>query len=317
MSAVQFSRQQVGVIADALAVLHVLAAFFQHGIGPVPQLLADNRGDDLPRLILADHPLLRRKKFLFFGEQIHDLDLVAHIVPLVLGVGNHTRHGGVGDLFPVVVPIPHLPEQCLQLLHGVLPSGIPLKELPHHRGLILVNHQPPFVLLIAKNPAVAQHHTVLDGLLVSKPHPAAELTQLVLGNARHDGQTQLTVLVQCVDVIVLKKHSHSCREEAAGVLNRIQGISCKSGDFLCNDQVKQPVLPVCHHPVKIFPLFGGGRGQPLVDIALHIGPSGIFADKALVILDLIAQRVQLLIRLAGYTGVKGYPQRQVVDRTGF
>ena len=98
------------MVADALAALHVLAALFQDGVGLVPQLLRDDGRDDLAALILEHHPLLRGKEFLLLGEQIDDLHLVPYIVTLVFRIGDHTRHGGVGNLFSVGVAIALIPE---------------------------------------------------------------------------------------------------------------------------------------------------------------------------------------------------------------
>ena len=176
------------MVADALAALHILAALFQHSVGPVPQRLLHNRRDDLAALILEHHPLLRRQKFLLFGEQVDDFDLVAHIIALVLGVGDHPRHGGVGDLLAVVVAVALFPEQGFYLLHGVVPRGVQLEQLTDHGGLVLVDHKPPPVLDVSKDTAVAQHHIFLDGLGVAELYPAGKLAQFVLGDSGHDGQ---------------------------------------------------------------------------------------------------------------------------------
>ena len=93
----------------------------------------------------------------------------------------------MGDLFAVVVAVAPFPKQIFDLLHAVLTCGVQLKQFPHHGGLILVDHQPPVVLSVAEDAAVAQHHTVFDGLLVSELHAAGQLAQFVLSDAGHDG----------------------------------------------------------------------------------------------------------------------------------
>ena len=94
----------------------------------------------------------------------------------------------MGDLFAVVVAVALLPEESLDLLHGVLPRGVQLEKLPHHRGLLIINDQPATVLAVAENAAVAQYHTFLDGLSVAELYPAGKLAQFVLGDSGHDGQ---------------------------------------------------------------------------------------------------------------------------------
>ena len=124
MGAPELSGQEVGVIADALAVLHVLTAALENLVGLVPELLGNDGRDDLAGLILEHDPFLRREEFLFFGEHIHHFDFVAHIITLVFRVGDHVRHGGVGDLVAVEVSIALFPEQRFDLLHGVLVRGV-------------------------------------------------------------------------------------------------------------------------------------------------------------------------------------------------
>ena len=195
------------MVADALPVLHVLAAAAQNFIGPIPQLLGNDGRDDLPGLVLEHDPFLRREELLLLGEHIHHLDLVAHIVALVFGVGDHAGQGGMGDLFAVVVAVSFFPEQGLQLFHGIGVGGVALKELPHHGGLPLVDDQPPIVFDVAEDAAVAQYDVLLDGLLVAEFDTGAKLPQLVLCDAGHDGQPQFRILIEGVDVVVLEKHA--------------------------------------------------------------------------------------------------------------
>ena len=54
------------------------------------------------------------------------------------------------------------------------------------KGLVLVDYQPPAILDVAEDTAVAQHHVFLDGLGVAEFDAAGELAQLVLGDAGHD-----------------------------------------------------------------------------------------------------------------------------------
>ena len=132
MGAVELTGEQVGVVADALTALHVLAAFFKNGVGVVPQLLGDDGRDDLASLVFEHDPFLRREEFLFFGKQVDDLDLVAYIVALVLWIGDQIRHGGVGDLLAVVVAVAFVPEDGLDLLHAVFAGGVQLEQFPNH-----------------------------------------------------------------------------------------------------------------------------------------------------------------------------------------
>ena len=112
---------------------------------------------------------------MLFGEQVDDLDLVPHIVPFVLGVGNHAGHSSMGDLFAVMVTVAFLPKKVFNLLHAVLPRCIQFEQLSHHRSLGLVDHQPPAILHIAEDTAISKHHIFLNGLCVTKLHTAGQL----------------------------------------------------------------------------------------------------------------------------------------------
>ena len=313
VGAEQLARQQIGVVADALTVLDVLAAPAQHGVGPLPHLLGNDGRDDLARFVLEHHPFLRREELLLLGEHVHHLDLVADIVALVLGVGDHARHGGVGDLLAIVVAVALFPEEVFQLLHGILVGGVQLEQFPHHHCLFLVDDQPPVALCIAENAAVAQHHALFDGLLMAEFHAGGELAQLVLGYGGHDGQAQFRILVQRIDVVVLEKDAHARGEELAGVLDGVQRVAGEAGDLLGDDKVELPRLRIVHHAVEVFAAPGGNAGQALVDVARHERPGGIFADEVFIIADLVAQRVELFVRFRGDAGVIGDAQRNVID----
>ena len=232
---------------------------------------------------------------MLFGEHIHHLDLVAHIVALVFGVGNHARHGGVGNFLAVVVTVSLFPEQGFQLLHGVFVGGIQLKQLPHHHGLLLVDDQASVILDVAEDAAVTQHHVLLDRLLMPKFHTGGQLSQLVLRNGGHDGQAKFRVLVKGVDVVVLEKDADSRIQQLSGILDGVQRITGKTGDFLCDDKIKLTGLGIVHHAVEVLTALGGDTGQPLVDISRHKCPRCVLPDKVLIVANLIAKRVQLLV----------------------
>ena len=291
VGAEELAGQEVCVVADTLAVFHVLAAAAKDGVGLFPQFLGNNGRDDLAAFVLEHDPFFRRQEFLLFGEHIHHLDLVPHIIALVFGIGNHIGHGGMGNFFTVQVPVALVPEQGFNLLHGVFAGGVKLEQFPHHGGLVLVDDQALILLAVAENPVVAQHHAVFDGLLVAEFYPAGQFSQLILGDGGHDGQPQLRVLVEGIDVVVLEKDADPVAQKLAGKLDGVQGIAGETGDFLGNYQVKFVLGRVVDHAVEVFPAFGGDAGQALVDIPGHKGPGDVFLDEILVILNLVAQGV--------------------------
>ena len=296
MGTPELSGQEIGVIADALAVLHILTAAFENVVCLVPELLGNDSWDDLAGLIFEHHPFLRREEFLLFGEHIHHLDLVAYIISLVFRIGNHIGHGRVGNLVAVEVSIAFFPEQRLDLLHGVLVGGVEFKQLSDHGGLGLVDDQPFLILSVAKNPTVAQNHILLDGLLMPELHTGGQLAKLVLRDGGHDRQAKLGVFIQRIDIVVLEKDADTIAQKLPGVLDGVQCVSGKTGDLLSDHKVEAILCGFLHHAVEVFPLLCGDTGKALVDVAGHKGPCPIFADQIFVVPDLVFQRVQLFIR---------------------
>ena len=64
--------------------------------------------------------------------------------------------------------------------------------------------------------------------------------------------------------------------------------------------------------MEVFTLARRRSRQALIDIALHERPCRIPANKVLIVADLIAQRIQLLVRLTGHTGIVGHPHGDIV-----
>ena len=127
-------------------------------------------------------------------------------------------------------------------------------------------------------------------------HTGGQLTEFILCDGGHDGQTKLRVLVKGVDIIVLEKDTDSRIQELSGILDGVQRIASKTGDFLCDNKIKFTSLGIIHHAIEILTAFGGDTGQSLVNISRHECPRSVLPDEILVITDLVAQRVQLLIR---------------------
>ena len=202
----------------------------------------------------------------------------------------------MGDLLAIEVAVALLPKDGFDLLHAVLIRGVQLEQFPYHRRLFLVDDQSAIFLTIAENTAVAQHHIVLYGLLMAEFYAAAELAQLVLGNGGHDGQPQLRVLIEGVDIVVLEEYAHAVTEKLPRELNGVQRVAGKAGDLLGDDQIEFILRRVIDHAVEVLPVLGGYAGQALVNVAGDERPCGVPADEVLIVLDLIAQRVQLFIR---------------------
>ena len=174
------------MVADSLAGLYILAALFQHGIGLIPNFFRYDCGDNFSCFILEHDPFLRWEELLLFGEHIHDLDLVPHIVAFVLGICDHVRHGGVGDFVAIVIAVALIPEDRFKLLHGIFAGSVTLKEFADHWRFGFVDDQSSVSFCVSEDAAVAKHHVGFDCLLMTELHAARELAQLVLCDGGHD-----------------------------------------------------------------------------------------------------------------------------------
>ena len=313
MRAEQLAGQQIIVIAKVLSALNVLAAAGEDGVRRVPQLLRDNGGHDFAALILEHHPLLGREKLLLFGEHIHDAHLVTDIITLVLGVGNHAGHGRVGDFFAVVVAVALFPEQVFNLLHAVMVGGVQCEQLANHGCLGFVNDKALAVLSIAENAAVAEDNIVFDRLLMAEFDAAGQLAQFILRNAGHDGEAQLGVLVERVDVVVLEENAYACGKQLARIADAVERVAGKTGDLLGEDEVEFVVLRVLHHALKVVALARRHAGQTFVDIAVDERPGRVAGDIVAVVANLVVERIELFIAVGRNARVKGHAERDIAE----
>ena len=79
-------------------------------------------------------------------------------------------------------------------------------------------------------------------------------------------------------------------------MDGVQRVAGEAGDLLGDDQIEFILRRVIDHAVEVLPVLGGYAGQALVNVAGDERPCGVPADEVLIVLDLIAQRVQLFIR---------------------
>ena len=91
-----------------------------------------------------------------------------------------------------------------------------------------INDQFAVIFGITKHAAIAQDDSVLDGLLVTKLYTAAKLTELILGDRGHNGQSKLRIFIQSVDIIILEEYSDTGVEQIAGKLDGVQGVTGKT-----------------------------------------------------------------------------------------
>ena len=152
---------------------------------------------------------------------------------------------------------------------------------------------------------------------MSEFHTRGQLAKLVLCNRGHDCKAKLRILIEGIDVIVLEEYADTHIQKLSCVLQRVESVTCKSGDLLGDDEVEHILLGIADHSVEILSLLGGDARDALVDVARDESPAAYLFDFILIVCNLVGKGVQLLVGLLGNTGVKSNPQGNIVNALGF
>ena len=196
---------------------------------------------------------------------------------------------------------------------SVLTCRIQLEQLPDDLSLFLVDIQPLVRFAVAEDIAVAQYHTVFDRLMMSPADTRADLAAFVLRHRSHDGQAELTVLVERVDIVVLEVDRYAVTEQLARILDAVERIAGESGDLFGDDQIKLSRQRVVDHLVEFLALFGRHAGDALVDVASGKFPIRHIADVLGEVFLLVFKRIELFHKIRADAGVVGNPERQILE----
>ena len=142
---------------------------------------------------------------------------------------------------------------------------------------------------------------------------AGQLAQFILRNAGHDGEAQLGVLVERVDVVVLEENADAGGKQLARVADAVERVAGKTGDLLGEDEVEFVVLRVLHHALKVVALARRYAGQTFVDIAVDERPGRVAGDIVAVVANLVVERVELFIAVGRNARVKGHAERDIAE----
>ena len=119
-------------------------------------------------------------------------------------------------------------------------------------NIALIDNKLSVVLNVAEYPAVTQDDTVFYGLLMPEFHAGADLAALVLCHRSHDGKSELAVLIERVDAVVLEIHRYAVCEKLSRVLNAVERVTGESRDLFGDDQIKLAVQSIIDHLVEFF-----------------------------------------------------------------
>ena len=129
---------------------------------------------------------------------------------------------------------------------------------------------------------------------------------LLLGQTGHDGEQQLALAVEGVDVLLLEEALAAGVLELADDGEAVHGVAGEAADGFGDDEVYLSIQGIRHHAVEAVPVLGVQAGDTLVRIDAHELPVGVGLDVLGVVVHLGLIAGILLIAVRGHTGVPGH-----------
>src|SRR5699024_5877457 len=130
-------------------------------------------------------------------------------------------------------------------------------------------------------PLIAQHLLILHGdtallhgLPLSPADPATGALALSLGEGSVEGNQELTLRVDGVDILLFEDYRDAQAPQLPGVIEGVHGVSSEAGDRLGQDHVDLSLAALADHPQKFLPFIGGGTCDALICKYTGHGPVG-------------------------------------------
>ena len=183
-------------------------------------------------------------------------------------------------------------------------------DLPHH--LRLLRDDPGLAvlaLLEGVQPLVLDGGFALPhGLALAPLHVLADGLALPLGHGPQQGEQQLPIGFQGVDVLFLEQDGDAQLPQGPHIVEAVYRIPGEPGDGLHQHQVDLLLPALADHPQKLGPFGGGGTCDALVSEDPSHSPGRIGHDLVGVILLLGLIAGELLLTVGGHPAVGGRPE---------
>ena len=163
-----------------------------------------------------------------------------------------------------------------------------LKNEPHHPGLFF--YDDPVLIgytirVAIDRPWISKSDSFLKPLLNTPTDILGNRIAFFLCQCRKDGQEQFAGSIQRINVFLLKVYTdwRVALPKLSHTVQRIDRISGKSGNGLCDDVVDFPIQRIPHHLVEFGAVIAVGAGGRF--ICIHTGkcPALFFIDQLRVI----------------------------------
>lgn len=187
-----------------------------------------------------------------------------------------------------------------------------LENQPHYLCSLRVDGHFSVGNIIAQHTS-PEYNALLHLSLLTPFDPLRGPSAFFLGNGGHDGQPQLRITVQSVDVVIHKDNAHTQLLQLTGIGDAVQCISGETGYFLGHNQIQFPVFGAGNHPMKGFPLFRSSSGQPFICKHLEKLPFLVALDVLAEIALLALKGIGLILIVRRNTAVCGDPLFRLLE----
>ena len=126
---------------------------------------------------------------------------------------------------------------------------------------------------------------------------------LLFGKGTHQGNEELAGAVHGVDILFLKVDRRPGGFQTADGREGIYGISGKTGQRFCENQIDFTVQRIIHHAVETIPPADGQAGNAVIGVHSGKDPVRVLPDIFREILLLRLETVFLRILHGGHSGV--------------
>ena len=144
-------------------------------------------------------------------------------------------------------------------------------------------------------------------LLLAPAHPAAGALALGLGEGPVQGDQELALRVDGVDVLFLEDDWDTQAPQLPGEVEGVHGVAGEAGDGFSQNHVDLPLPALADHPQELLPLAGGGAGDALVREYPGHRPARFLHDLLGVVGELIFIAGELLLAVRGHPAVGRHP----------
>ena len=273
----------------------------------IEQFVADN---GLVVILDEDFVQLSRVWNHFLADAVLDKSFLKQGIPTVFLVGQNTLD--IGN-YPLRLASRSKTALSFQLLlDGAQGISSQVSLVDEADDLRLLRHDLRFPV---RPPLIAQQLLVLHGdmallhgLPLSPTDPAAGTLTLSLGEGSVEGDQELALWVDRIDILLLKNYWDSQTSQLPGIIEGVHGVSGEAGDGLGQDHIDLSLAALADHPQKFLPLIGGSPRDALICKHTGHGPVRFLHDFLRVVGELVLIAGDLLLTVGGHPAVGRDPQ---------